>query len=322
MKKCKHVLRIILFSCFFFLMMTLSAYANLPPEIYAPPDGITVSDKKITIPISIKDNPGLMGIKLRIDYPSDAFSSPVIMSKDLFANGMFENSITDSTNGSFDIVWSNTENVSKDGILFTIEFTRNDGFTGEKSIVILNYYPDDTFNENWDSVAISCDNILLKFDGENVKTDSVTNNSQPITADEERTVPTITEGSLSSSEMNNSLSKDAENTTANKDFDPAATEADDMQNTESSITSADMVLSGNDETPATDNEEMPFVEETTNSADVTSSEKTTGDLTEKTGGSVKHDNTPYYIIVVFVITLMPIALLLRKKVKSNHEKNA
>lgn len=173
------------------LTSIIVAYAKAPPEIYSPPDKITFDGDKITIPIFIKDNPGLMGLKLRLDYSTDSLSYPVVSSSDILSVGMFESSISNSTNGSFDVVWNNTENVSEDGNLFTIEFTKNASFISGKSIISLNYYSDDTFNEDWKNVDLKCDDIILTIDGDKTVAENITKNTQPIENTVEISIPVL-----------------------------------------------------------------------------------------------------------------------------------
>ena len=113
----------------------------------------------ISIPVYIKDNPGIMGFRITIDYPSQVFESPKVTKGKVTLNGSFNDSIKATTNGEFDVLWSNTENVKTDGILFTVELKVKDNAATNKYSVGISYDQADTFNEKWQDVKLSCTDV-------------------------------------------------------------------------------------------------------------------------------------------------------------------
>ena len=101
----------------------------------------------ISIPVYIKDNPGVMGFRITIDYPSQVFESPKVTKGKV------------TLNGSFDVLWSNTENVKTDGTLFTVELKVKDNAATNKYSVGISYDQADTFNEKWQDVKLSCTDV-------------------------------------------------------------------------------------------------------------------------------------------------------------------
>lgn len=113
--------------------------------------------ERVEVPVKIQNNPGLMGFKIRVTYPSE-LSSPMVKSGTLTGKGLLNDSITNQTSGSFDVVWTGSENAEGDGTLFVLEFKADK--VGEYEIVFA-FSQDDTFNEKWEDVSLDCKSAVV-----------------------------------------------------------------------------------------------------------------------------------------------------------------
>lgn len=147
------------------LMITSSAfvavYAAVPNNVFAESISVNNGDT-ISIPVKIKSNSGFMGFSFNVKYDTDVLTPISVKRGELLNGGMFNDSITKSTNGSFKIVYSNTANVVDDGELFVISFTVS-GAVSKNSIINITYNPDDCFDENWRDVMFNCEDINVKM---------------------------------------------------------------------------------------------------------------------------------------------------------------
>lgn len=153
---------------------------------------IAIPGEQISIPVEISNNPGIMGLKIKVEYDNAVFSSPSVVQGKLIESGLFNDSITEMTSGSFDVLWSYTENVTGDGILFVVQFTVSKRATAENQKIKLSYSQADTFNEKWEDVKLDCQSITVSF--ANSREDIANQNTE---IDEELKT-TVTKGFLQS----------------------------------------------------------------------------------------------------------------------------
>ena len=124
------------------------------PIIYSD---ITACDiGETTIPVYIKNNCGIMGYKLVVNYDSEIVE-PLDVGCSGTMNGSFDSNIGMKT-GTFSIVWNNTENNNENGLLFNLLLNIK---STDETVITISYSEDDTFNESWDPVELSFKNILL-----------------------------------------------------------------------------------------------------------------------------------------------------------------
>lgn len=144
------------------LLITTTAFAATTAEVYA--EQITAStDKAILIPVKIKNNSGVMGFKITVSYDKTILGSPKITSGDIINNGMINDSVGVSPEGTFDVVWSGTQNAVGDGTLMIISFS---AVRAEDTLVKLSYSQTDTFNEAWEDIELKCSDISVRFSEE------------------------------------------------------------------------------------------------------------------------------------------------------------
>ena len=141
----------------FFSMNTLSSAAD-SFDIYSDKTGL-VENEVVFIPVKIRDNKGIMGFRITVEYSVKDVKIMSVTKGNLISKGNFNTSYTSSTNGSFDVVWNYTEDISDDGILFVIGVKALHFF--EESSIKLKYSQEDTFNEKWQDVSFDCKSVNL-----------------------------------------------------------------------------------------------------------------------------------------------------------------
>ena len=124
----------------------------------------------ITVPVYINNNPGIMGYNISVIYPSDVLTPISVTQGSAITNGSFNDSIgTSNELDTFHVIWSNSENVFGNGLLFTVSFSVDSTQFGEYDIV-LNYVPADTFNESWEDVELICQGASVKVNPQTTAT--------------------------------------------------------------------------------------------------------------------------------------------------------
>ncbi len=142
-------------------MLQNVAFAANTAEVFA--DNVTAEKgKAVLIPVKITNNPGIMGFKISVTYDKTVLSSPTVTSGSVSKDGLLNDSIGVSPNGTFDVVWSGTENAVGDGTLMILGFKAAD--TADKETKIgLSFSQPDTFNEAWEDVELKCSEITVNI---------------------------------------------------------------------------------------------------------------------------------------------------------------
>lgn len=122
----------------------------------------------VTVPIQISNNDGMMGFRLKIDFPESDLELHNISSGSVTKTGLFNTTVTDyaKTNGRFDILWSNNAEVAADGTLAVLSFkVRDNAKRGEYRIGI-DYSSEDTFDGAFRDVKLTCKPIQIVIGSE------------------------------------------------------------------------------------------------------------------------------------------------------------
>lgn len=151
---------IFLVACLLSVSITCNAVEVSQNRIYAE-QVQAVAGEKIIIPIKIAGNSGFMGFAMTIHYDPEVFTPLSVEAGDLLS-GLFNDSIGTSQSGGFDVVFTNSADITEDGVLFTVVFQTASEVYGSKSLNIT-YSAEDTFNENWDPVELSTEPITVEF---------------------------------------------------------------------------------------------------------------------------------------------------------------
>lgn len=154
-----------------FITIILSLMLILQCNIIAfADDSVTVSADKISlsqeesilIPIKIKNNSGIMGFKMTVEYPVDKINIKSVSRGEITAKGNF-NTNFGINDGRFDVLWNNVEEIKTDGSLFLISVQAKTEIKKDTEIK-LSFSQPDTFNEKYEDVAFDCKNIVISAD--------------------------------------------------------------------------------------------------------------------------------------------------------------
>ncbi len=143
---------------------TASFYATVlqSTRIYAE-NTSAQAGSTVSVPIMIDNNKGIMAFRITVDYDQNAMT-PVSVTAEDDLTGLFDNSIDTSEPGSFDIVWSGSENITRGGTIVTVTFNIKNNVLGQYSVG-LSYNPEDTFNEDGDDVKLECEDFSISVYG-------------------------------------------------------------------------------------------------------------------------------------------------------------
>lgn len=111
--------------------------------------------ENITVPIMLKNNPGIMGLGLTVNYNEELWNPKSVTRSELLQNGNLTDSIgTEKLSGKVKILWSDTAELKGDGEILEVELEplENDVFTDTIQIVCST---PDTFRESWEEVTFS-----------------------------------------------------------------------------------------------------------------------------------------------------------------------
>ena len=155
-------------------------YADKNAVIYSG-ERLRCHDSIIEVPIYIKNNQGIMGLGLNIEYDSSVVTPVSATAGEMLASGMLEENIG-TTDGSFKILWNHSENVAANGLLMTLRFAVSEGATPEKIPMTIICSQPDTYNESWQDVFLEYDSAGGKISY--IFTATFTHNGEVIGTDE------------------------------------------------------------------------------------------------------------------------------------------
>lgn len=126
-------------------------------------DKISLSQEEITlIPIKIKNNIGIMGFKMTVEYPVDKLDIKSVSRGEITAKGNFNTNLG-INDGRFDVLWNNIDEIKTDGTLFLISVQAKMEIKKDTEIK-LSFSQPDTFNEKYEDVSFDCKNIIISAD--------------------------------------------------------------------------------------------------------------------------------------------------------------
>lgn len=140
------------------------------------------TDETVLIPVNIKDNNGIMGFKISVEYPSDIIEIISVSRGSITSSGNFNTNLG-TTSGTLDVLWNNVEDITDDGTLFVIAAMAKKQIKDE-TVIRISFSQPDTFNESWEDVQLKCENIVILPSAtetqitEPEKVTDTTNNSQ------------------------------------------------------------------------------------------------------------------------------------------------
>lgn len=144
------------------LSANIIALAN-DDYIVGSEDVIVKQGESVVIPIELTNNKGIMGMRLTVKYPKNQLELTNISSGVITKGGLFNTTVNsyEAVNGTFDMVWSTTEDVDTDGTIMMLTFKASAIASNGKYSISLSYSQEDTFNEKWQDVKLQCSPITV-----------------------------------------------------------------------------------------------------------------------------------------------------------------
>lgn len=149
--------------------------------------------EQVIIPICVKDNAGMAGFRIILEYDATVFEPVKVSTGELTSVGMISDSITSENTGKVDVVWFHNSNISDDGCLFNIVLSvSNEVVTGDYTIS-LSYQPDDTATEDGLDVELQCEDFVINVQGLAIEEQESTEPVEETTEESTETVEESTE---------------------------------------------------------------------------------------------------------------------------------
>lgn len=136
-----------------------------------------VGENQYIVPVYIRNNQGLMGFKIDLNYDTQNVKIQSVSKGLVTAKGNFSSNVTlEQNNEAVSVLWNATRNITGDGSIM---------YLGVKVLkpevetvnIEINYSQPDTFNEQWKDVVLQCDSISFKpqqiVDGSNESKDDM-----------------------------------------------------------------------------------------------------------------------------------------------------
>lgn len=119
--------------------------------------------ESIVVPVTISNNKGLMGFRITVKYPENQVKLTDITSGAVTNEGLFNTTISDfnSVKGTFDVLWSHSEEIKSDGTLFVLKFKTSEIASDGEYNISLSYSQEDTFDEKFNDVKLQCSPVKV-----------------------------------------------------------------------------------------------------------------------------------------------------------------
>lgn len=149
------------------LILSITLCLSFNMTVYAAED-YTVSAENVSltenestlIPVKISSNKGIMGFKISVEYPVDKIEITSVAKGEVTTQGNFSTNFG-INDGKFDVLWNDTENITKNGTLFVLSAKAKKEITKDTEIK-LSFSQEDTFDVSWKDVKLNCKNIRIK----------------------------------------------------------------------------------------------------------------------------------------------------------------
>ncbi len=125
----------------------------LQPTIFAAAQ-TAAPGEPVSVAVELKENPGLMGYHLRLPYDPSVLTISAVKGNTSWG-GNFDYAVEA---GVLEVLWTNSENVTENGLLFTVELSAT--AAGEYTLQ-WESVAEDTYNEAWEAVTLQCQPMSL-----------------------------------------------------------------------------------------------------------------------------------------------------------------
>lgn len=141
------------------LMNALPALAAGKAAIVTAQDMVISDDETTLIPVTISDNPGIMGFRITIEYPSDLVDITNVTAGSVTTNGSFMFN-SGKNNNQIDVIWFSSDQSVDNGTLFVLT-AKSKPLLKQSATITLSYSQKDTFNEQYEDVELDCRSFKL-----------------------------------------------------------------------------------------------------------------------------------------------------------------
>ena len=142
---------------------------NLNVDVYEKP-GLSSDKLKgkvgeiIEVPVSITNNPGLMGIKIVVSYNEELLKPIEVSDTDIFDSGFVNDNIATSTDNSFFVIWNGTEELKTNGKLFVAKFLCIKNPVNGKTEISVQAERRDTYTDKYNTIAVENGKSIITYD--------------------------------------------------------------------------------------------------------------------------------------------------------------
>ena len=141
------------------LFLVCPVYAMSPMNIVG--DQVTAGrGETVPFSVSLNNNPGVAGFHIYLDYDQDVLTPTVdtdgailIQKGNAATKGAL---LASETQTGCQIQWYHSENITTDGVLFTLSFVVNENANLEEYPISLRYAEEDTVNASGEQVSLLC----------------------------------------------------------------------------------------------------------------------------------------------------------------------
>lgn len=145
--------------------LDFSVLAQANPTVYSDFTD-AVAGSTIRVPVSIKNNTGILGWKLTFDYDKDVLTPISVEYGDVISGGIQDNIEGDMVPGSINVYWAGSGNENYNGIMMYINFAVDSSAVGNTKIDV-SFSQEDTFDDNFNDVYLDCQPINLNITNNN-----------------------------------------------------------------------------------------------------------------------------------------------------------
>lgn len=169
-----------------------------------------VEKNQYIVPIYIRNNQGLMGFRIDLNYDTQNVKIQSVTKGLVTAKGNFSSNVAlEQNNEVVSVLWNTTQNVTGNGSIMYLGVKVLNP-EAETVNIEVNYSQPDTFNEQWKDVVLQCDSISFKpqqiVDGSNESKDD--GMKELIQSNEEMQYQSQAEQSITKSQQNSAISED------------------------------------------------------------------------------------------------------------------
>ena len=137
-------------------------YGTFNPDAVATPspdspviqvgDSVAREKEVISVPVEIKNNPGITAVTLSVDYDSDVMSLKSVTNNNLLTGAMYTTSASIDEN-PYKMIWVvGTSDIKSNGTLATLEFEIKEGAEAGDYPISVSYEEDDVYDTTFENV--------------------------------------------------------------------------------------------------------------------------------------------------------------------------